>query len=268
MSPRVPPRERLIEARDHLLDAAVSYFKQQPEVVGIFLAGSIPAGRADEWSDIDLRVLVRPEAHAAFLARREEHPRSWGDLAFNVAHPGTIHCVSHFRPFVKIDVFYYPAEKFAPSPWHNLPLQILFDPDGIVAAAVTGSKNLNFEPDPRHVTTRINLGIATAHEVYRRAHRGELIYAQNLLESLRHILAELDACFRGRPFTNIERDATPGLVDTLRKSYVHAERDAILAALEVLISTFKNLVAGLDRKFALGRDLSSDIAELDRVSVL
>jgi hypothetical protein len=48
-------REELVLAREALLDRTVAFFALQPEVTGIFLSGSLAAGSADAYSDIDLR---------------------------------------------------------------------------------------------------------------------------------------------------------------------------------------------------------------------
>lgn len=52
----------LTQAREALLGRTVSFFEGQPDVIGIWLAGSLPAGSADAYSDIDLRIIATPEA--------------------------------------------------------------------------------------------------------------------------------------------------------------------------------------------------------------
>src|SRR5205807_7066222 len=96
----------LIGARDRLLSFAHQRFASDIDVVGLFLSGSLAAGTADAYSDIDLRVVVKPEKHGWFIEHRREIPTSWPDFLFNEWRPGTNHCVSHFRSFVKIDIFY------------------------------------------------------------------------------------------------------------------------------------------------------------------
>jgi hypothetical protein len=51
-------QRELVLARDTLLERTVSFFAEQPDVTGIFLAGSLPAGCADAYSDIDLRIIA------------------------------------------------------------------------------------------------------------------------------------------------------------------------------------------------------------------
>lgn len=89
--------QRLIEARDQLLAFAHQVFASNSDVVGVFLSGSVAAGSSDAHSDIDLRVVVRPEREAWFIEHRCEIPQHWPDFLFNEWRPGTRHCVSVLR---------------------------------------------------------------------------------------------------------------------------------------------------------------------------
>jgi predicted nucleotidyltransferase len=93
----------LINARNQLLDNALKYFLSQPEVKAIFIAGSLAAGTTDEFSDIDLRVVVAHEDHQQFIVSRLAAPKQWGDFLYHEWVKDAIHCVSHFKPFNKID---------------------------------------------------------------------------------------------------------------------------------------------------------------------
>src|SRR5262249_51874949 len=108
--------EDLIGARDRLLMFAHERFAANADVVGVFLAGSLGAAAGDAYSDIDLRVVVKPEKYGWFVEHRREIPARWPDFLFNEWRPGTIHCVSNFRSFVKIDIFYFSQDGLQPSP--------------------------------------------------------------------------------------------------------------------------------------------------------
>jgi len=53
-------------------------------VLAAFLGGSFAAGTADEESDLDLYVVIRPSDYEAFLAERESFLRAWGDPVFSM----------------------------------------------------------------------------------------------------------------------------------------------------------------------------------------
>src|SRR5262249_49853325 len=74
---------KLVAARDRLLATAQDYFARQGGVVGVYVAGSLPAGTADAYSDIDLRVVVETAAHRDFVGRRLDIPRGWDGFLFN-----------------------------------------------------------------------------------------------------------------------------------------------------------------------------------------
>jgi predicted nucleotidyltransferase len=143
----------LVEARETLLDRTVSFFAEQRDVVGVFLAGSLPAGSADAYSDIDLRVIATPEGQVRLVKGRLDWPAHWGDLLFNEWLDGTQHCVSHFRPFLKIDVFYWTPAIFKPSPWFGMPAKVFLDRDGLVQSVQ--SQALTFSPSSPNEVSRI-----------------------------------------------------------------------------------------------------------------
>ncbi|WP_200841175.1 nucleotidyltransferase domain-containing protein [Geminicoccus flavidas] len=182
----------LTAARCNLLAAALDDFTSRREVVGVFLGGSLAADTADAYSDVDLRVVVTADSHARFVEQRREIPKRWPGFLFNEWLPGTQHCVSHFRPFGKIDIFYYNANVVRPSPWLGLPTKVLFDPQGVIADLIDRSRVLRFTVSEDDVDVSISKGLAAAHEAYRRAKRGELFYAHTLLDELRQHVIQAD----------------------------------------------------------------------------
>jgi hypothetical protein len=52
--------------------------------------------------------------------------------------------VSHFRPFVKIDVFYWTPSTFRPTPWFKMSAKVFVDRDGLVQSVLAESQSLEF----------------------------------------------------------------------------------------------------------------------------
>jgi hypothetical protein len=264
-------REDLEKARSDLLATVVGWFKREPGTLGIFLGGSIAAETADAYSDIDLRIIVEPEQHSHFVEKRRQIPRQWPGFLFNEWLPDTQHCVSHFQPFGKIDIFYYDAAKLTPSPWYRVPIKILHDPKRIVADLVKRSEELTFTVTEEDVDVSISKGLAAAHETYRRMKRGELFYAQALLDELRHHMMQADDWLLDRiPETTVmakfDKRANGTVLTDLTMSYCACEGEAILAALRSLVRTYRNQVLALHEKFQLSRPLKNDMAALDIVA--
>lgn len=264
-------RDELEKARSDLLATAVGWFKGDPNILGIFLGGSVAADRADAYSDIDLRIVVAPERHSHFVGKRQEIPKQWPGFLFNEWVPGTQHCVSHFQPFGKIDLFYYDAAKLTPSPWYGLPIKILHDPTGIVTDLVRRSEGLTFTVKDEDVDFSISKGLAAAHETYRRVERGELFYAQSLLDELRHHMMQADDWLHDRTpetmtMAKFEKRGSCAVLADLDKSYCPCEGEAVSAALRSLVRGYRNQVLALHEKFQLSRPLKNDMAALDIVA--
>ena len=259
--------ETLIDGRQRLLRTALAHFKADPDVSGVFLGGSLAAKRADAYSDIDLRVVVTSASHARFVANRRRIPAGWPGFLFNEWMPGAQHCVSHFRPFCKIDIFYLDQTALRPSPWYGLPIEVLHDPHGVVAALIAGSRDLPFTVSAEEVEWSIAKGIAGAHEIYRRAARGELLYAQSLLDEWRGHIIKADDWLNGRTPASavqakVEQRCAPAVLEVLAASYCRHEQATIQASLALLLALYREQVTALHERFTLSRPLAQDLEAL------
>lgn len=262
----------LVQAREALLDRTVSFFAERPDVIGIFLGGSLPAGSADAYSDIDLRVIATPEEQVRLVQGRLEWPRNWGDLLFNEWLDGTEHCVSHFRPFLKVDVFYWTPSMFGPSPWCRMPAKVFVDRNGLVQSVLAESQSLAFPvPSPDEVSRILSKALAGLHEVVRRARRGELHSAQSLLDELRSHMVQLDGWIQGlapssphdlKAFSRV----SPPLANALALSYVGLNAADLDNAAVALGEVLTQQIHELHRKFPLNRPLTSDLSAVALVT--
>ena len=262
----------LVQARERLLDRTVSFFSAQQDVLGIVLAGSIPAGSADAYSDIDLRVISTPEGQDRLVKGRLDWPAQWGELLFNEWLDGTHHCVSHFRPFLKIDVFYWTPAIFTPSPWFKVPSTVFLDRNGVVQSVLNDSQLLTFStPSPDEVSRILSKALAGAHEVVRRARRGELYFAQSLLDELRSHMARLDGWIQG-----LEPSAphdlqwaarlSPALAEAFARSYVGLSAPDLDDAVVALSIALAQQISELHRMFELNRPVAADLLAIELVA--
>jgi len=260
----------LIDARANLLATAQDYFIREPGVVGLFLGGSLPAGTADAWSDIDLRVVVEAERHKSFVERRLEIPQGWDGFLFNEWLEGALHCVSHFRPFLKIDIFYLDQSTFRPSPWLAQPIAILHDRDGYLADIIGSSQGLAFATDPADIDQSLGKGLAAAHETYRRIRRNDLIYAQSLLDELRFHMGRADDWICRRPpqavvLSRMDGRAGDAVLRAFSASYPPLERHAIEVSLGTLLQTYRQQIVELHALFRPSRSLPHDLEAADLI---
>jgi predicted nucleotidyltransferase len=264
--------QELLTAREGLLDRTVSFFAARPDVIGIFLAGSVPAGSADAYSDLDLRIIATPEEQERLVTGRLDWPQQWGDLLFNEWREGTQHCVSHFRPFLKIDVFYWTPDSFTPSPWFKLPAKVFLDRIGVVQRVLDESRSLTFLPPPGLEVSRVlSKALAGVHEVVRRARRGELYYAQTLLDELRADMTRLDVWLQEfEPASSHDLKlacrACPPLLNALAQSYVGLDATEIDRVVVALGSVLAEQIADLHERFELNRSRATDLAAVALVT--
>lgn len=261
-------KEYLINARGKLFNNIVQYFLVKEGIEALFVVGSIAAGTADEFSDIDLRVVVSSQLHQQFVAKRLSAPLQWGEFLYNEWLENAIHCVSHFQPFNKVDVFYLTQQHLQPSPWYSLPIQVVYDPKGLVAAVIEASKNLTFIPSLTEIDRTISKGLACAQEVYRQVQRGELFYAHSLLDQTRFYIIQADDYLLKKPpygFSHSQSRASKPVIDALCASYSELDKQAILANLTSLFEVYRVQVICLHNMFSLERDIESDLYSIDKV---
>ena len=265
-------REDLVEGRERLLKNVVAYFQKDRAVIGVFLGGSIPAGKADAYSDIDLKVVVEATEHARFVQNRLEMPKHWGDLLFNEWLMGATHCVSHFRPFQKMDVFYISNDDFAPSPWYGLPTTVLYDARGIMAEVIASSQalHLDVDTDVDEMSRVVSKGLAAAHEAIRRIRRGEFFLAQSLIGELRFHMVRIGDWIHGQIvqsvlFAKLEERVDETLGRALTRSYAAIEADAMEEALMTLVAVLREQIIEIHQRFQLDRPLESDLVAVDLV---
>lgn len=268
--------EELNLARDRLYRNTIDYFLAKDGIEALYIQGSVAAGSADEFSDIDLRIVVNPKVYRRYILERFDAPKQWGQWIYNEWTDRFWVCVSHFKPFNKIDVLYFQPEELQPSPWFLLPTKVIYDPQGLVKQVVQtarGSELALFAVE--EVEQLISKGLAYAEEVYRRVMRDELFYAQSLLDSFRWVLIQFDDCLEhnfpssgfGSP-SHFELRGSKTAVESLKNSYAVLERRSILAALDKLLQCYRDRVIELHRLLSLKRSLEVDLDWIDTISQL
>src|SRR5690606_29444573 len=135
---------RLPKYRQQLLENARKDVEQDPVVIAVYRAGSLAKGNADDYSDIDLHTIVKPDKLADFIAGKKERAKRWGTVLFFEGSDSSPVIVSHFDCFVKVDSWYHAAGEISPSIWLK-GMKILFDPEGILAGIKEGAENSSYE---------------------------------------------------------------------------------------------------------------------------
>jgi len=103
--------------RDRLLDEVLELLKADPVVEGVALIGSLGRGEADNWSDIDLLILMSDQALAQFVDEPAARPWAQAQLLSDGRHNSPAGATSvgatHIRsglPFW-VDLHVHPATR-------------------------------------------------------------------------------------------------------------------------------------------------------------
>ena len=253
--------DNVIAERKSILDKAVAFFIKQPEVLAVFLSGSIPAKTEDAYSDIDLRVVVQPRAFDEFLFQNKlEYPKNFGTLLFNEFSDATPQiCVSHFAPFNKLDIVYYRPQDLKPSYYYQQPLEVFHDPKKLVKECIKASKNLPIEPSTNKISQTINKIYANAHEAYRRIKREEIVYAQALIMDINKLIIMLDDWLNERfsasnPFGKCERRIKPELFNFIQHSYSFNNPADLMQNLKAQSLIAQKIILNVNARFKLTSD--------------
>lgn len=184
-------RERDIKLplyREQLLENALEDLKSDPNVIGIYESGSLARGDFDNYSDIDLHILVRTEKKKEYIAEKKRRAANWGEVLFYEGSSTTPYIVTHYECFVKIDSWYHNENELLPSIWLK-DAKSYYDPEKIIQKVINESKSIGFDVSGDEISFWRNKVFAYVHETYRAVMRGELYEALANLDHVRWLIA-------------------------------------------------------------------------------
>jgi predicted nucleotidyltransferase len=205
--------------RSEVLDRAVVSLSALDGVDAIYLSGSLAENNQDQYSDIDLRVIVADDAYESVLALRDRLPTTWGPFLFHQT-VGENFTVTYYDSLTKADVFYYAAGLVAPSPWFNVGTKVLLERSGQLRSTLAASQALQFTADSREVVHHLQTCIAGLIESAKRMRRGEMIYASRLCaEAVHHVLIADDLLSHRPPLGSSKRERlAPGTLTEIART--------------------------------------------------
>ncbi|MFI5691807.1 nucleotidyltransferase domain-containing protein [Kribbella sp. NPDC051586] len=224
-----PPAPRLADLRERWLSAVIAALQGDAKVAGVALVGSLGAGRADDWSDVDLLVVVEDLDDYAVPGRLPQGP---GRLAFEIdaRHNGPRGTRAISAQYVVEDLPLWVDWHLHPVSLANWPSDssVIFDRRGIAPTPATLSEYLNrgeHEPatpktDDEHDAMRLALIPIAAKQVARQSpdaartieylggdHTADQLSAlDELLNQFEH-LGRADSLAAGRAYVELLRGA-------------------------------------------------------------
>ncbi|WP_254660936.1 nucleotidyltransferase domain-containing protein [Bacillus sp. FJAT-27225] len=174
--------------REILLKNALDDLVNDPNVLAIYQGGSLAKGNYDNYSDIDLHIIVKPSKKEEFIRQKRDRARNWGTvLFFEDFHPSSPVVVTHYECFVKIDSWYHIPKEVVPSIWLK-GYEILHDPNNLISEVINLSSHELYEPSSQEVEFWRGKVLAFVHETYRAAMREEHYYALSNLDRIRWLI--------------------------------------------------------------------------------
>ncbi len=145
-------------AKNDLLDRIMAIATEDSRILAVLDYGSTSEGRGDAWSDIDLAILVRPDARDAFNASWRQWLESCGPVLLGfisfVGHPWAV--IATDAAPVRVDLHLYGGapnhDLISALPrWPNAPTSVdamlLFDRDNALAEHVVPMIGRSLAPE-------------------------------------------------------------------------------------------------------------------------
>lgn len=242
------------ETAERVMAQLVESCAKDDRIAALFLGGSRARGEADDYSDIDLCVIVRDDAYDEVIAGRDALVRTLGEplflenfgndnMAFVILADGT---ELEFNYFAEGDV---DAIRSGPH-------RVLLDKDGILAnrafplpetdrdAQVEALRDILFWfwHDVGHFTTAVG--------------RDQLWWAAGQLEQLRGYCVNLIRIEQGgeaedEPHWKLDHEIATEPLGALRSTFVPMEHDALLRAGGDVLAFFRERAPGVAEAFGL-----------------
>lgn len=220
-------RTTLLEERTSLLKRIEKMVSENPKIKAYFLGGSLAKDNADEFSDIDFRLVLeerttKREVLAKIIGAFEQ------DIAF-VETIATFYAVIHFSNFIKVDIFAYYPHEIIPNVWLK-DILILKDDRKLLHSVKEKSNKLKYQVTQEAFDHSINKYASYLHELYRRLRREEYSYSKHCTLMMKHLLIS---------FWLMEKEVTPN--DLGDWSKYEGKRSKLSSTQKELISQYTRI---------------------------
>jgi len=168
-------------------------------------------------------------------------------------------------------VFYWNADELEPSAWFNLSSTVLLDRNEVLKNFLAQCAAMEFDkPTNREISRVVSKALACAHESLRRSRRGELFYAQSMLERVRAYTVQMeDWINRFEPIDStdlkLEKRISGRLKTALESAYPPLDALQIENSLIAICVLMSEQIVDLHSTFSLDRDLTKDQEALELI---
>jgi hypothetical protein len=232
----------LADTHRNLLSLIVAGVRRSPALVGLAAAGSFRSGAMDEFSDLDLVVVVDPSRADAVREKRAALAADFGPLlsAFtgeHVGEPRLLICLFG-PPIVHVDLKFVTPEELAVRVEDPV---LLWDRSGRARAALDAGTAAWPDPDPQWIEDRFWTWV---HYAAAKIGRGELFEALDFTAFLREkVLGPLALREAGVPANGVrrvERDA-PARARQMRETVARYDARDLVSAVRAAVALYREL---------------------------
>lgn len=228
------------------LARAIERLKADARIVGVAIGGSYLTSSFDEFSDLDLLIVVEPDSYDSMMAVREDLAAGLGPLlaAFtgeHVGEPRLLICL-YGPPLLHVDL------KFVSLNDASVRIEnpaVLFERDGRLTDAFVGEPDAYPQPDLQWIEDRFWIWI---HYAASKIGRGELMEACDFLSFLRLlVLGPLALKSRGARPSGVRKIefVAPELAAELQSTLPDYSRGSLIEATEAAAKIYRGLRAVL-----------------------
>jgi Streptomycin adenylyltransferase len=234
--------DRLRRHKERLIAACETGWGE-PDILGMAIAGSFVDGTPDEYSDLDLRIVLRDRSLESVFSRREELARNCGPLVagFTGEHVGEPHLfITLYEDLLHVDFLFMELAE-APERNDGRQVVVLWERDREVAAALSRP----YAPNPEEQLSYVESRFWTwTWYIQSKILRGEIWEAVSALNFVRDaVLFRLLAMRRGIRFRGA-RHASDLLGDyamSLERTQASLGKRALLDALTTTVRLYLEL---------------------------
>jgi hypothetical protein len=229
-----------------VLDRVRRAVADDPRFVGLAAGGSLLGGGVDEFSDLDLVVVVADEHHRAVMEQRKDIARSWGPVLAcftgeHVGEPRLLICL-YAEPLMHVDLKFLRADELADRAEDPV---VLWERGQAVSLCLDAT---TARPDAFDVQWLEDRFWTWVHYAAAKLGRGELFEVLDFLAFLRgNALAPLALHLRGispRGVRRLEQHA-PELVPAFAETVASHDRAQCARALVRCVDLYRHLRAQL-----------------------
>jgi hypothetical protein len=244
----------LADAPRALLRKLVAGIRQNPALIGLAAGGSFPSDRMDEFSDLDLVVVLEPAASDDVRGKRAALAAALGPLLASftgehVGEPRLLVCL-YGPPPVHVDLKFVSPDELAMRV--ETPT-VLWDRDGRVRIALAAGVAAYPAPDPQWIEDRFWIWV---HYVASKIGRGELFDALDFTAFLRaRVLGPLalkEASSQPNGVRHVERWA-PARARQMQETVARYDARDLVSSVRAAVALYRELrdradVEGLQRR--------------------